>query len=391
MMICMASLFLSFYAICGEQKSVNLVQTGWTPQVKAQLESVLQKGAHQQNVVVFDLDNTLLCRDIGEATAAVLVKSGLVKNSSVPTAISPTFKVGAKEVSLRRSQDPLDYYELLGQATSHHMSDTTPVVESYVWLVQMMAGLKASQVVSATQKAYDNGLAVQDMSTDKQTSIALGRNRTLVYRPFFYPQMVELVSVLIQNGYDVWVVSASNPWSVRWMVTKILNPKVLELGAPEGIKPEHVVGLATLLKGDDNKLYKDSSLVKENKAYAQMEKKELSRYTLTTTPVFPVSSFEGKVANIIKLVGKKPYLIAGDSQNDFAMLGYAKYKLFIGRLERESILRSVRKTSQGRKSDRWMIQPVLHEKKPGFISSLEMLASKMKESQTLKRMFELVT
>ena len=85
--------------------------------------------------------------------------------------------------------------------------------------------------------------------------------------------MVDLLAELVRQEFDVWVVSASNVWSVRWMVLHGLNPLLRERKAARGIQADHVIGISTLLADDRDRWYKDSVQVRENPDYASLSEK----------------------------------------------------------------------------------------------------------------------
>ena len=55
----------------------RLEPRGWNPATRQRLETLIRVGAGRRLPVTFDFDNTLVCGDIGEATLALLVRSGL--------------------------------------------------------------------------------------------------------------------------------------------------------------------------------------------------------------------------------------------------------------------------------------------------------------------------
>ena len=81
--------------------------------------------------------------------------------------------------------------------------------------------------------------------------------------------MIDLVGFFIANGFNVYVLTASNILSVRYLVMKELNPKIHEkYGTTIAILPDHVIGVSTLMKDKrDGKLYKDEYLVIKVKRY----------------------------------------------------------------------------------------------------------------------------
>ena len=109
--------------------------------------------------------------------------------------------------------------------------------------------------------------------------------------------MVELIAELRRHEFDVWIISASNVWSVRWMVTKALNPLLEAHGAASCIPADHVVGISALLQDKAGGLYKDALLVRENPAYAAMEESTLCSFRLTSRLQYPVPTYrrEGRM------------------------------------------------------------------------------------------------
>jgi hypothetical protein len=103
-----------------------------------------------------------------------------------------------------------------------------------------------------------------------------------------------------------------------------------------------------------------------------MDPAELVHYELTNQAVFPLTGFSGKVANIIQYITgpvEKPFLVAGDSSGDFAMLQMAQYRLWFARLEKkgyqQALSRLIGKPEQGS----WIVQPVLTAKQPGLLKN----------------------
>ena len=139
---------------------------------------------------------------------------------------------------------------------------------------------------------------------------------------------------LRRHEFDVWIVSASNVWSVRWMVTQALNPLLEAHGAASGIPADHVVGISALLQDKAGGLYKDALLVRENPAYAALEESALRSFRLTSRLQYPVPTYAGKVGCIWDALGRHPYLAAGDSPGDHAMLSFSEHRLWIMRMDK---------------------------------------------------------
>jgi len=202
----------------------------WAPTASSALVKLMDEGAGRRLPVVFDFDNTIVCGDIREATFAVLVRDGVLEPEQIPATISPSFHSAAgQEVTVTSGPDLTAYYETFLDPTAHGKADPTPYANSYAWVVEIMAGLTPLQIVQATQRVYS-------MSRPGHLeAIEVTPGSTAYPAPFFYEEMVEFISELLRKEFEVWIVSASNVWSVRWMVLSALNPRLRALGAPDGI------------------------------------------------------------------------------------------------------------------------------------------------------------
>lgn len=340
-----SNLFLLFFLFVSILSCSNFSHTdkqylsagNWNHQTREKLLEIINYGKDQNLPVVFDFDNTIICRDIGEATLEVLTQT-----------------------ELHSSFDIIKHYENLLDATKHQKLDSSPYANAYAWAVQVMQGLSPLKVIQATEQAYNNESALKDhLDLKSDTKVKHFR------RPYFYPEMIDLIGAFIENKYDVYIVSASNIWSVRWMASK-LNQKLKKSGFQGAIDLKNVIGVSTLLKDEKNILFKDMPLATDNLKYKNLNEDQLKKYTLTDQINYPLTGYYGKVANILKWIGKRPYFIAGDSPNDYPMLKFSKYKLWIARLEK---LDYQKKTIQIIKNDKsWMIQPTLYKKSSGFVS-----------------------
>lgn len=360
--------------------SVKLDKGKWLPDVKAGLESLIADNAGKGKKVFFDFDNTMICRDIGEATFSAMIGENQLNLDTIPKEISPSFTLDGKRKELK---DVKGYYEDFLSATGHQPGETSIYSNGYAWLAQAMAGMTPAQIVSFTKKAYADGAAIDDLGNKGLQETKVNGYR----RPFFYPEMVDLAGLFLKNGYDVYVVSASNIWTVRWMVTKQLNAMIqAKHGKDVKIAPDHVIAVCTLIEDKrDGRLYKDPLLVKENKAYADMDMDELANYQLTTQVVYPLPGYFGKVANIMKFAtSERPFFIAGDSPNDHPMLNWAENRLWITRLEKMGYQKKTMAQIEKSLPGNWFIQPTLYKKSPGFVSSAKDLEARFTSNPSKK-------
>ncbi len=346
----------------GRGPGCRLEAPGWNDATRRALESIINKGAGQQLPVVFDFDNTIICGDIGEATLAVLARSGLLTPAKVSQTFSPSFRVpGGSRVKLSACADVTQYYEAFLAPTAHEGRDPTPLANGYAWVVEIMEGLSPLDVVNATRRAFEWP------QPTKPAFIEVTPGKTAMPVPFFYPEAVELIAELVRLRYDVWIISASNVWSVRWMVLHALNPLLHQRGLKAGLAANHVVGISVLLADRQGHLYKDALLVREDEQYAAMAEKALAGLRLTSRLQFPVPTYSGKVAAVFDMLGRNPYLAAGDSPGDHPMLAVSQHRLWIARLEKPAYQRATRELMRKTGRDSWLIQPVLTKSTPGFV------------------------
>jgi HAD superfamily phosphoserine phosphatase-like hydrolase len=194
-----------------------------------------------RRVAVFDADGTLWYEDIGEAFLRWLAAGGLIAGYPEATEVWAEYE---RRVAESR-------------------------VEGYTWAVRIMAGLKDEDV-----------------------------SRWCRQMAFAWPNlrapMVKLIAGLQAEGFETWIVSASNRW-------------IIEAAAPfVGIPLERVVGIEVQVQDG----------------------------VLTSRPVYPRPCSQGKVDAIQKYIGVRPIFVFGDSMGDFEMLAFAEQPMVVGRRDR---------------------------------------------------------
>ena len=344
---------------------------GWCDATRQGLERLIRRGAGRGLPVVFDFDNSIVCGDIGEATLAILVRDRLITPSSL-AAISPGFvRVDGARVELADCADATEYYELMLRSAGGAGSDPAPLATGYVWAAEALGGLTVAAVTAATADAFARS------RPGSESLIDVTPGRTAYPAPWFYPEMVELIAVLLAHEFDVWVVSASNVWSVRWLVLNGLNPQLRTGRNRVGLRADHIVGISTLLQDERGSLRKDPLLVAANAGYARLDPGVTGAFRLTSKLHFPVPVYSGKVAAILDLVGCRPYLAVGDSTGDHAMLAFSEHRLWIARLEKPDYQQATSDLMRRTTTANWLVQPTLCRASPGFVPHSDDLAARL--------------
>jgi phosphoserine phosphatase len=354
------------------KKSPLLNSPGWSGAVRRQLEKLILTGAGRQLPVVFDFDNTVVCGDIGEATLALLVREGSLSADRLPEALSPALvSETGQPVTAASAVDLTEYYEAFLAPTAHGPKDPFPQANGYLWAVQAMQGLDLHTVVEATRRVMEWSRP----GGGNRLEVTPGRTSYPI--PWFYPEMVELIAALIRHEYDLWIVSASNVWTVRWMALHGLNPLLRAQGVRGGISPRQVVGVSTLMADRQGRLYKDSVLTRENRDYAWQCEPAMKALRVTSHPQYPAPTYSGKVGAIWDVIGRRPYLCAGDSPGDLPMLAFSENRLWMARLEKPDYQKAALKLMRQADAGQWVVQPVLASQSPGFIGSRAQLSQRL--------------
>ncbi len=339
-----------------------MLAPGWNTNTRKALEFLIRAGSGQRLPVVFDFDNTLVCGDIGEAVLAVLARSEVLTPRQIAPQLCPPLNIpGRGRLAIESCRDVLEYYEAFLAPTTHGRRDPTPLGNGYVWATEVLQHLKVAEVANATEEAYEAS------EPGHVRLITVTPGQTSYPAPFFYPEMVELVGTLLQRQFEVWIVSASNVWSVRWMVLHGLNPALRQQGFRGRLRPDHVVGISTLLSDRAGRLYKDAVLVREESRYAAMAADRIRELRVTGHLQFPIPVYSGKVGCIFDAVGRAPFLCVGDSPADHPMLAFSENRLWMARLEKPESQKATQALMKRTRPGTWLVQAVRTRENPGFI------------------------
>jgi len=343
----------------------KLEEAGWNPKARKSLERIIDKGAGKGLPVVFDFDNTIVSGDLSEAMLGVLAMQGRLTPRTICKNLCPPVVVpGKRRISIEGCSDILEYYEALLRPTAHGEADPAPMANGYVWATQALEGLTVAEAVAATATAFKLG---QEPGSKHIQATPGGIKYPA---PRFHPEMVELIAQFLRHEYDVWIVSATCVWSVRWTILYGLNPLLKKYGVRKGVRPDRVIGLATLMVDRKGAFYKDSILVHERPQYAVFKGSLMKSLRFSRIVHYPAPVYSGKVACILDAIGRKPYLCAGDSPGDHAMMRISQHRLWIDRLEKPEVQRLTRALLSRTGSARWIFQKSSPTGEQRFVSSL---------------------
>lgn len=268
----------------------------FAPPVAERIAQLIKNAATDRThpLAVFDLDNTCIRNDVGEA-----VFHHLVDHFRLPFGSALFDHIGAQYHSgaiaelvgaLRecpaavRLLHPLypAYRRLMLGAYYERLTREGPAA-AYPWIVQCMAGMEEAQVIAANREAIARELATpigtERINTAAGDPFPLTLARGL--RPF--PEMTALFRELHAAGFTLGIISASSRWAVAEMIRACEWPVHFS------------VGIAV----------------------------EVAAGQLTDTLIAPVPCGAGKVAALQADQTQAPVLVVGDSRNDFPLLAEA--------------------------------------------------------------------
>lgn len=343
----------------------ELAPEGWTQSVYQDLRDMIAAEAGSGKVAVFDFDNTTQARDISEAVLAHAEESGAVDADDLPAVLFPTF-TAEDGTKITISDGVYAYYDAL--MASGGTGDPMREYSSLPMPALVFAGQPVLRYVKQTQQTYDQGSAAADMTRERVSMVGPAR------RPFVYPQMADLYGNLMANGYDVWIVSAGITWGVRWMVKNALNPLIsTKYGDAAKLPMDHIIGISPLMLDTTNgELVSDYQLShgEVDQAYLNLDPKRLAQLEILAIPGGVESWHGGKRAAVADTISfASPYLMAGDSDGDIALLDSAANRLVINRMEKPELAQAFADELAQSSDGNWMLQPTLYTTRPGFLPS----------------------
>jgi phosphorylcholine phosphatase len=275
---------------CSAQAASSTYSQGalqhWPAAAAERLNQLIAKNANQSNYAVFDLDNTSWRFDVEESSLPFLENKGVITRDT----LDPSLKLIAFKDTANYTETLYSYYSRLCD-----MSDYL----CYPWAAQVYAGLTLREL-----KGYIDELMA--LNTTIPTSYWDGDVvvQTEINPPQIFRGQVELYNALMDNGIDVYPVSASNEDLVRMVMS---DPKY-----GYNIPPERVIGVSTFLENATSGELSNSRLQIEAGTYDMEANMDLVINAYLNTPA---TWYAGKWAACLTYIDmyKKPILAAGDT------------------------------------------------------------------------------
>lgn len=288
-----------------------LAQGGWELEVHRRLCELIDGVREDRRVAVFDFDNTCILGDIGELYGHFLVETMRYRYDldAFWELIHPAdgrkqlrrWTEQALQIDAERRADTAAYRRYLAEMAGLYgrRLQRAGKRDCYEWAVRLHVGLTERQMKSWSSQAIERELKmerrVDEFETEEGQRVRIERG----VRPF--AEVRNLISTLHRHDWEVWIVSATNKWTVR------------EFAPCFGVDPRRVLGNRVAVEG----------------------------HRLTARTERPVLFRQGKVEAIERTIGSEPALVVGDAITDYEMLCEASELAVVvdcgdERLQRES-------------------------------------------------------
>jgi phosphoserine phosphatase len=258
----------------------------WPAEAKAKIMKAIKANANKGAYAVFDMDNTSYRYDLEESLLPFMEMKGYLTRKK----LDPSLR-------LIPFKDVKGYRETL-QSYYWRLCEIDDLI-CYPWVAQVFSGFTLDQLKGYVDElmAYGKPVPIKYWSGEE---IKDGE----VNPPKVFTGMNELYAVLMENGIEVYVVSAAAEELVRMVAS---DPKY-----GYNAKPENVFGVNMLLKNTKTGELTNSRFQIKAGTYNQAANQSL---LLTPYLVNPMTWYEGKWGTIIGWIDqwRAPVLVAGDT------------------------------------------------------------------------------
>lgn len=338
-------------------------QPGWRDEARAAINKMItEKGIAsptydpaQPPVAVFDWDNTVVKNDIGDATFFWMIANNKIRrpadwkatNAALTDAAATALTTACGTADVGEPMDTktltscaaeiariYDNGTTVAGAAAWTNPVTTKINQQYAWVAQLTAGYTPSEVRGFAREAFEEN--VNNAVGTKQPFGTYEYN----YWLRVYTQMDDLIGALKDNGFDVWILTASPQLFVEAISNHV------------GIDPDHVVGIRNVVtNGKVTYGLQACGGVTAGSLITFDEGKRCWINKVVYGETDPAKQLAVNVAS------KRPVFVAGDSDTDIAMLKDATaLKLVVNRGKMQTVCNAYESLEKA--DGRWFVQPM---------------------------------
>jgi phosphoserine phosphatase len=258
----------------------------WPPEAARQLDAMIAANANKGNYAVFDMDNTSYRFDLEESLLPYLEMKGVLTREK----LDPSLKLMPFKDTAGHKESLFSYY--------YRLCEVDDMV-CYPWVAQVFSGFTLNELKGYVDElmAYGKPIPTTYYEGDKVMAME-------VQPPKVFAGQAELYNRLMENGIDVYVMTAASEELVRMVAA---DPQY-----GYNVKPQNVIGVTTLLKNRST-----GELTTARKQVSAGNYHPEANMDLELTPYLwtPATWMAGKQAAILTYIDqwKKPVLVAGDT------------------------------------------------------------------------------
>ncbi|HLD67056.1 MAG TPA: haloacid dehalogenase-like hydrolase [Pseudomonas sp.] len=258
----------------------------WPAPAAQQLNALVKANAHKGNYAVFDMDNTSYRYDLEESLLPFMEMKGVLTRET----LDPSLKlIPFKDIAGHKESLNSYYYRLC------EIDDMV----CYPWVAQVFSGFTLKELKGYVDQLMAHGKPVPSTYYEGDTLKTIEINP-----PKIFTGQKELMNLLMENGIEVYVMTAAHEELVRMVAS---DPQY-----GYNVKPQNVIGVTTLLKDRVS-----GAVTTARKQIAAGQYDEQANLGLELTPYLwtPATWMSGKYAAILSYIDewKKPVLVAGDT------------------------------------------------------------------------------
>jgi len=260
--------------------------THWPAPAAKQLNEMIAANANKGNFAVFDMDNTSYRYDLEESLLPFMENKGLITRES----LDPSLKLIPFKDTAGHKESLFSYY--------YRLCEIDDMV-CYPWVAQVFSGFTLKQLKGYVDELMASGKPISSTYYDGDAVKSIEVNP-----PKIFTGQAELYNKLMENGIEVYVMTAASEELVRMVAS---DPKY-----GYNVIPQNVIGVTTLLKN-----LQTGELTTSRKQITAGKYDEKANLGLELTPYLwtPATWMAGKHAAILTYIDewKKPVLVGGDT------------------------------------------------------------------------------